>query len=47
MAKRIEFITTADGTILARCLMTGAVASGLTESEAAAELQKMQSKRAA
>lgn len=41
MAKRIEFIVTADGTIIARCLMTGATASGLTEAEAADELQKI------
>lgn len=46
MAKRIEFIWTQDGVCLARCLLTGHTASGLTEAEAAAELRKMTRKAA-
>lgn len=47
MKPTVQFITTADGTTIARCLLTGLTASGSTESEAAAELRRLQTRRAA
>lgn len=47
MKPTVQFITTQDGVVLARCLLTGLTASGSTESEAAAELRRLQTRKAA
>lgn len=41
MTSAFTHIRTADGTILARCPLTGIVASGLTLAEALAELRRL------